>query len=553
MSFKLSDKPDKTLYVYCRVSTSSQSDDGVSLDVQEKRGKKLSKEMNLSPIVIKEQGSGMKPFVDTRPQFTELFDGITDGRVKNIWIDEETRLTRFDMDLQFIHLEMKKNEVNLYVGNNKEPKKWDFITDLVDTIITKVNQHQIRTQVKKSIRSKVKLFNEGCYMKGDPPFGYKLVDKKLEIDEVNSEWVKKIYNWYDDGKSSVYIRDELFTNGIKPPRGKGDWFPLRTIMIILQNENYIGKDIYHDKSTGITHTNNCPPLVDKEIFESIQKKFRHNKGHYQKVTKDFLLKGIIKCSDGTPMNCIGTNSVNKHELYRCNHNQRKYLKRKTTPCPINRSLRMVDTNKYVWDLLCNTLGMSHNYREEIKKEIMGDKPQYSKRSYNLKIKKLNNELMDMDERKMDLEKMYYGGDMVKKKYNILKDTIETKETELMIKIEKFRFQLQSLDQKSKWVDWLGVHFDRIDLLRQENDYTEMRKWITRYIHEVIVLDYSKDTRQHTLVIKFRLPLFNDKFVWKLNKDGSHKTDKWGRWIYEIIDGEKSPTNPFIHQKSLYGY
>jgi len=143
--------------------------------------------------------------------------------------------------------------------------------------------------------------------------------------------------------------------------------------------------------------------------------------------------------------------------------------------------------------------------------------------------------------------------MVKKKYNILKDTIETKETELMIKIEKFRFQLQSLDQKSKWVDWLGVHFDRIDLLRQENDYTEMRKWITRYIHEVIVLDYSKDTRQHTLVIKFRLPLFNDKFVWKLNKDGSHKTDKWGRWIYEIIDGEKSPTNPFIHQKSLYGY
>ena len=106
---KFTDKPKETLYIYSRVSTSSQSEDGVSLDVQEKRGLEFSKNMNLSPIVIKEQGSGMKPFVDTRPQFTEFFDGITDGRVKNIWIDEETRLTRYDLDLQFIHLEMKKS------------------------------------------------------------------------------------------------------------------------------------------------------------------------------------------------------------------------------------------------------------------------------------------------------------------------------------------------------------------------------------------------------------------------------------------------------------
>jgi site-specific DNA recombinase len=553
---------NNTLFIYCRVSTSGQEQDGSSLGIQKDRGIKLSKKMNLSPVVIQEQGSGMKPYIPHtdekgkkwgRPLFTELMDELEDGKIKNVWVDEDTRLTRFDQDQQFIHLSMKKKDVNLFVGTSTSPKKWDWITDLVDTIITKVNQQQIRTQVRKSIRSRVKLFNEGCYMKGESPFGYKLVDKKLEIDEEQSEWVKKIYNWYDDGKSTIWIRNELFVNGVRPPRSLTEWFPLRSISVILQNENYIGKDVYHDKSTSITHTNKCPSLVDKDIFDSIQKKFNHNRGHYQKVKRDFLLKGIIKCSDGTPMNCIGLNSVNKHELYRCNHSSRRYLKRKTTPCPIKKSLRMVDTNKYVWDLLLNTLGMSYNYKEEIKKEIMGNKPQYSKRSYNLKIKKLNKELMDMDERKMDLETRYYGGELIKKKYGILMDTIETKENEIMTKVEKYRFQLQSLDQKSKWVDWLGVHFDRLDILRQETDYTEMRKWITKYIHEVIVLDYSKDTRQHTLVIKFRLPLFNDKFVWKLNKDGTHKTDKYGRWVYEILDGETKMTNPFIHQKSLNRY
>ena len=377
-----------------------------------------------------------------------------------------------------------------------------------------------------------------------------MVDKKLELHEEKSKWVKKIYNWYDEGKSTVWIRNELFVNGIKPPREKGDWFPLRTLTIILSNKNYIGKDIYHDKSTEITHTNKCPSIIDKSIFDSIQKKFSHNRGQYIKRRKDYLLRGIIKCSDGTPMNCRGINNTNKHELYCCNHQQRKHLKRKTNPCPIIKSLRQNDMNEYVWDLMCNTLSMSHNYREEIKQEIVGNKPQYSIRSYNLKIKKLNQKLMNLDERKMDLEKRFYSGDMIQKKYNILMDTIEQKENEVIKKIEKNRFQLQSLDQKTEWVSWLDVHFSRIDELREVDTYEERRKTITKYIHEIMVLDFNKDTRQHTIVIKFRLPLFNDKFVWKLNKDGSHKTDKWGRWIYELLEGEKITTNPFTHRKSL---
>jgi hypothetical protein len=67
-----------------------------------------------------------------------------------------------------------------------------------------------------------------------------------------------------------------------------------------------------------------------------------------------------------------------------------------------------------------------------------------------------------------------------------------------------------------------------------------------------ILDYSKDTKQHTVVIKFKLPLYNDKFVWK-KKDGSHKTDKWGRWTYEILEGETELTNPFTHRKSFNRY
>jgi len=558
---KFSKDKDKTLYIYCRVSTSGQEKDGVSMDVQEERGLQVSKQLGLSPIVIKEQGSGLKPYIphidengkkQGRPLFSEIMKSVSFGDVKHLWIDTDNRLTRHEVDEPFIKSKLKSNNVKLYVGKDGKVKDLDdFGTELVDMIRVMVSQDQIQEQVEKSIRSRVKLFGEeGCYMKGPPPFGYKLVDKKLEIHEEKSKWVKKIYNWYDEGKSTVWIRNELFVNGIKPPREKGDWFPLGTLTIILSNKNYIGKDVYHDKSTEITHTNKCPSIIDKSIFDSIQKKFSHNRGQYIKRRKDYLLRGIIKCSDGTPMNCRGINNTNKHELYCCNHQQRKHLKRKTNPCPIIKSLRQNDMNEYVWDLMCNTLSMSHNYREEIKQEIVGNKPQYSIRSYNLKIKKLNQKLMNLDERKMDLEKRFYSGDMIQKKYNILMDTIEQKENEVIKEIEKNRFQLQSLDQKTEWVSWLDVHFSRIDELREVDTYEERRKTITKYIHEIMVLDFNKDTRQHTIVIKFRLPLFNDKFVWKLNKDGSHKTDKWGRWIYELLEGEKITTNPFTHRKSL---
>ena len=243
---KITNKPNETLYIYCRVSTSGQDKDGVSLDVQEERGLKVSKQLGLSPIVIKEQGSGLKPFREVRPLFTQLYDSVEDGFVKNVWIDEDTRLTRYDIDQQLIHLEMKQKSVNLYVGMNENPKKWDFTTDLIDTIITKVNQNQIQKQVRKSIRSKRKLFQEGCYMKGDPPFGYKLVDKKLELHEENSEWVRRIFDWYDLGKSTVFIRQQLFQSGIKPPRSKEEWWGLNTITKVLQNKNYIGLDVCRD-------------------------------------------------------------------------------------------------------------------------------------------------------------------------------------------------------------------------------------------------------------------------------------------------------------------
>ena len=129
-------------------------------------------------------------------------------------------------------------------------------------------------------------------------------------------------------------------------------------------------------------------------------------------------------------------------------------------------------------------------------------------------------------------------------------SIEQKENELMGELQTNQMKLDSLDHKRKWIEWLDVHFSRMDEIREITDFENKRGILHHYIHEIIVLDYNDETKQHTLSIKFRFPLFDDNFEWLKNKDGSYKLDRWGRRRYNISDGETEMTNPYTLQKSL---
>jgi len=554
---KITNKPNKTLYIYCRVSTSGQDKDGVSLDVQEERGLQVSKQLGLSPIVIKEQGSGLKPYIphtdengkkQGRPLFSEIMKSVSFGDVKHLWIDTDNRLTRHDVDEPFIKSKLKSNNVKLYVGIDGKVKDLDdFGTKLVDMIRVMVNQDQIQEQVEKSIRSKRKLFQEGCYMKGDPPFGYKLVEKKLELHEDNSEWVNKIYNWYDGGKSTWWIRNKLFQEQIEPPRFKTSGnmlFPSETIVNILHNKNYIGIDVYGDL------VGECPSIVDKNIFYSVQKKFKMNKGQRTKMKREFLLRGLIKCPDGKPMSCLGVKKSRKNPLYSCGHRERKYKNRKSVDCSITRSVRMELMDEYVWGLLCDTLSHSHLIRENTKIELIGKQSKYTKRSFRNEIKKLYKEMEELDGNRLELEKRYYTNKIEKKRFDILINSIEETENDLMEKISQENMKLQSLDEKTKWIDWLDVHFKRIGELRKTEGLKQRKEIISHYIQDISVFNYDEETRQHTISFKFRFPLFKDNFEWLKNKDGSYKLDRYGRRRYNITDGKTEMTNPFTLHRLL---
>ncbi len=533
---------ENNMIIYCRTSGTKEKNE-LSLDVQEQRGIILSKKLGLKPLVIKEKGSGIKSYDDTRPLFTEMIDNITENNISNVWVDDKTRLTRNDSDEQFVHMLMKQNDVNLYYGLDSTPKKWDWITDLVDTIITKVNLNQIKTQVRKSNRSKRRLFQQGLYMKGDSPFGYQLVDRKLEIHPENSEWVKKIFNWYNEGKTNYWIREQLFQGGIQPPRSNRPWFPFQTIFMILQNQNYIGIDTYGDL------VNECPKIIDKKLFKSVQKKFNFRKGSGG-LKREYLLRGILECVDGNPMGVQGKNKTHKYDLYQCGQKVNKYKKRVYNPCdncPKFRNLKQDVLDDFVWNTMIQVLEESHIIKQKVKDQFLGNKIHQTKRTLTNKIKKVQKELRRFENRQNDLDTQYYSGKMTKQRYSKLSELVEIEYDIVKEKLLTLKVERESSGKKNEWIDWLDIHQERVKDLTTINEVTKRREIIQMYIKSVRVVEYEPETKRHTLNIEFKLPLFQDGFEWEKNKDGSFKTSKNGTRKFKIQDGKNEKNNLKIYQ------
>ena len=108
-------------------------------------------------------------------------------------------------------------------------------------------------------------------------------------------------------------------------------------------------------------------------------------------------------------------------------------------------------------------------RETTKKEFMGNNSNYTKRTFTNRIKKLNQKMMELDENRLTLEKRFYTNEMDKKRFDVLIQSIEDKEQEYMEELDKNNFQIQTLEKKSEWIDWLDIHFGRLEDIRKTQD------------------------------------------------------------------------------------
>ena len=533
------------LYCYLRVSTKSQEEEGNSIENQRFTGKKVSKKLGMKYVEMNE--GGLSSMSSNRIKFNELKEGISIGRVKNIWYYSRSRWSRNTVE----DLLMKQNyfipyKVNVFEGENGSKRDFtDPKDELLDTILTTVQQfdRQQRRQVSVSGKRHLSLTQgeNGVFMGGTINFGYSNIDKRWKINPEESKWVKEIFKQYEQGKSLKNIKSLLDTNGVKPRRGK--LWNLGTLNTILRNRVYVGEYFWVDKETKDRFYIVVPPIISHSLFNRVQRKIKKNtinKGNNSRKYES-LLSNLLECYCGENISGQVRKSVGKN-YYTCSSKRNHWKGKDVKICDNRRGMNLEITNEFVISNLQTVMNDSSILKERFKKDILSKKNinkkeiESSKKELEKKIKQVDKQI-DLTVKSISINEVNHMTKKTDEKLYIqIKKNLDSEMENLESTKSRHIGEIDQLDNQKDWVDWVNKFGNKI-----KGDFQKVSTELLEGIIENIVVypingkDRDNNPKQigHKLVINFKLPIVRDSIRYKDSKNKSKG--------YTLINGKKELT------------
>ena len=169
-----------------------------------------------------------------------------------------------------------------------------------------------------------------CLYNGTRIHGYfRGPDGRYALQSEEAAIVRNIFDLYCSGYSAARICRMLNDQGLKTSRGK-PWQP-ESLLRLISNERYTGVYIWGD----IRVEDGMPAIIDRSVFEEVQRMKRKTARHIEQGSVDYLLTGKAFCGHcGAAM--IGDSGTSKsgvrHHYYSCQaHKARKGCSKKSVP------------------------------------------------------------------------------------------------------------------------------------------------------------------------------------------------------------------------------
>jgi len=534
------------LHIYRRVSTKGQ-EGKYSLGIQLKKGKSLSKKLGLDYKDWSEGGkSGSSENIEEREVLSELFLHIQEGKVKHLFVQDLSRLSRNPMVSSMLRVELEKHEVTLYTDNSEMDFGSDEQTLLYD-FMSSINQFFVKVQTKKSKLGKVEHFKRGGYRGGTFPMGFKSkkVDglRKLVIVPKESEYIRKIFEWYDEDKTIKQI-SRLLDKEKFPPRRSKVW-NFQSVVNILKNPLYIGVDTMVDSSRKdkpiMKNIDESLRIVDDEIFGRVQRKIDDIltiRNQLKRMKHEVLLRGKLWCDSCGSIFGVRVKPHKNERFYYCRskeNNWRELDKKKIKKCDIKKSLNIPNTDGIVWETLVNILGDSHHIKEIIKEQEFQKKKELESKTDNTEfLRKLNSgkrtilrKIKDYDERGDENREWYLGGEITKVEYEKGVKIVEKGKSECWNEYRQIDLRIQNIKDKKLWIEWLETHSSWVKNIHKIESIEERKQILNKYVNRIMV-SFNTDKNLHSLEMNLKIPMVNDSYKVVGSSGGKRK--------YEIMSG-----------------
>ena len=322
----------KTAAAYIRVSTDEQTE--LSPDSQRDQILEYAKRnISIVPeefIFIegeKKKGlSGRK--AANRPKFQQMI-ALAKEKPKPFDCILLWKFSRFarNIDEATYYKSILRNKCGIDVISISEPIMEGMYGRLIEMIIEWSDEFysfNLATEVKRGMFAKARAGEFCAYA----PFGYKMVDKKLVVDDDMRETVKEIFKEYAAGGKAKQIAKRLTALGYRTKFN--NVIDNRFIKYIVTNPVYKGyvvlstegkrkRDEIIDESKVIYQKGVHEPIVDEELWQKCYDRYLNEKGKKRRETRihDYALRSLIKCG-----NCGATLTRSADERLQCSRYNR---------------------------------------------------------------------------------------------------------------------------------------------------------------------------------------------------------------------------------------
>lgn len=249
---------------------------------------------------------------DDRPDFQRMIADSKKKAFQYVIVYKLDRFARNRYDSAIYKHKLKVNGVKVLsamenIGDNPE----SIILEAVLEASAEYYSVDLSQKIKRGSRDSAM---KGQFLGGTVPFGYKVVDHHLVIDDQKAPIIEYIFKQYAAGVSKRDIIKEINALGFRNKAGKP--FGNTAFQTALHCEKYIGIMRWNDV------VSECPAIIDKETFYKVQERIAHNKrvAGAEKADIEYQLSGKMFCGycGSTAIGLCGTSRTGeKHYYYAC--------------------------------------------------------------------------------------------------------------------------------------------------------------------------------------------------------------------------------------------
>lgn len=297
-------KPSNRLAaIYVRTSSEHQGEKA-SPDEQESECRALAQQNNLTVYKIyrdtekyRVKGRLVDPSgtrVD-RPKLLELQKDAAAGHFGYIIAWREDRLYRSMRAMLTVIDTIQDNHIQVLLAR----ESFDPMMAPLKAWVASMELKGMRERMSMGVKARLR---NGKANTGQDRYGYRRNGEIIEIVEEEARWVRKVFEWYNQGVKLMEIRRRLI-EARAPQKGstrlrKIEW-AVTSIQSILQAADAYYRGVKKQSRDGEVFEIPAPPIIDSKTYERYrivrERNVKHPMFNYR---HDYLISGLLKCACG---------------------------------------------------------------------------------------------------------------------------------------------------------------------------------------------------------------------------------------------------------------